>query len=279
MRPKRTKRKKTPRRKGIYLLPNLFTSASLFGGFYSMIAAIHGRYEAAAVAIMISAIFDGLDGRIARLTHTTSEFGVEYDSLADLIAFGVAPAILAFKWALEPFGRLGWLAAFMYVICGALRLARFNVQKNTAEPSYFRGLPVPAAACLIASCILFAEEVGGILENKPILIISLIYALSFLMVSTIHYFSFKKVEIKARKPFNLLVSVILICIVIAYKPTLMLFLIMLFYMFLGPTYTVYRLYSRRLAARKPGTEGIEEMEESGVLGGGVREEIRPEEKL
>lgn len=279
MRARPGKRTTTPKRKGIYLLPNLFTSASLFGGFYSIIATIQGRYEAAAVAIMISALFDGLDGRIARLTHTTSDFGVEYDSLADLIAFGVAPGILSFKWALEPFGRLGWLAAFMYVICGALRLARFNVQKNTAEPNYFRGLPVPAAACLISSCILFVEEVGGILESKPVLILSLIYILSFLMVSTVHYFSFKKFEIKDRKPFNVLVSVILICIVIAYKPTLMLFLIMLSYLFSGPAYTVYRFYGRRFAARKSGIEGIKENERGDILGEETREEMRPTERL
>lgn len=279
MRSKRVKRITTPRRRGIYLLPNLFTSASLFGGFYSIIATVQGRYEAAAVAIVISALFDGLDGRIARLTHTTSDFGVEYDSLADLVAFGVAPGILSFKWALEPFGRLGWLAAFMYVICGALRLARFNVQKNTAKPNYFRGLPIPAAACLIALCILFVGEVGGILESKPVFILSLIYVLSFLMVSTIHYFSFKKFEIRDRKPFNVLVSVILICMVIAYQPTLMLFLIMLSYIFSGPVYTVYRFYSRRFASRKSGAEGIEKIEGGDIPGGGAWEEIRPTEKL
>jgi CDP-diacylglycerol--serine O-phosphatidyltransferase len=126
MRSKRKKRNK--RRRGIYVLPNLFTSASLFSGFYAIVAAMQDRFESAAVAIIISAVLDGLDGRIARLTHTTTQFGVEYDSLADVIAFGVAPGVLAFQWALKPFGRLGWLAAFMFVICGALRLARFNVR-------------------------------------------------------------------------------------------------------------------------------------------------------
>lgn len=245
MRPKRKKRTKKKERKGIYLLPNLFTSASLFGGFYSIIATIHGRYEAAAIAIILSAVFDGLDGRIARFTNTTSHFGTEYDSLSDLIAFGVAPGILAFKWALEPFGRLGWLAAFMYVICGALRLARFNVQKNSVEANTFKGLPIPAAACFISSCVLFVYAVGGLLESKPIIIIFMIYTLSFLMVSTINYPSFKKFDIRHQKPFNVLVSIILMCIVIAYKPNIMLFFIMLSYMLSGPAVTLYRMHARR----------------------------------
>ena len=190
MRGKRKKRPGKKGRKGIYILPNLFTSASLFGGFYAIIAAIQGRYEAAAMAIIISSILDGLDGRVARFTRTTSHFGVEYDSLCDLIAFGVAPGVLAFQWALEPFGRLGWLAAFMYVICGALRLARFNVQKIVEDPNFFKGLPIPASACFIASLILFASALGGIPENRSVIIIIMIYVLSFLMVSTVKFYSF-----------------------------------------------------------------------------------------
>ncbi|MBW2128156.1 MAG: CDP-diacylglycerol--serine O-phosphatidyltransferase [Deltaproteobacteria bacterium] len=242
------KRNRTSRRKGIYLLPNLFTSASLFGGFYAIIASMQDRYEAAAIAILVSALFDGLDGRVARFTHTTSDFGVEYDSLSDLIAFGVAPGILAFKWALAPYGRLGWLAAFMYVICGALRLARFNIQKSVVEPNYFRGLPIPAAASLVSSWVLFANEMGGILQSKPFMALTLIYILSFLMVSTIRYLSFKKFDIRHRKPFNMLVSVILVGIVIAYRPTFMLFLITLAYTISGPAMTLFRLSRRRVRA-------------------------------
>jgi CDP-diacylglycerol--serine O-phosphatidyltransferase len=245
MKTRRKKRFRKKERKGIYLLPNLFTSASLFGGFYAIIATINGRYEAAAIAVIISAVFDGLDGRIARITNTTSHFGTEYDSLSDLIAFGVAPGILAFKWALEPFGRLGWLAAFMYVICGALRLARFNVQKNTVEANTFKGVPIPAAACFISSCILFVHAVGGLLENKPIIIFFMIYILSFLMVSTINYPSFKKFDIRHQKPFNVLVSIILLLIVIAYKPSVMFFFIMLFYMLSGPVMGLRRLHRKR----------------------------------
>jgi CDP-diacylglycerol--serine O-phosphatidyltransferase len=244
MRKKRKKRSKSGRSKGIFLLPNLFTSAGLFGGFYAIIAAIHGRYEAAAVAIIISSVFDALDGRIARFTHTTSSFGTQYDSLSDLVAFGIAPGILAYRWAMEPFGRLGWLAAFMYVICGALRLARFNVQSNP-KSAYFKGLPIPAAACAVASLVLFAHVTGMAPESNPYIIIFMTYCLSFLMVSTIDYLSFKEFDIRDKKPFNVLVSVILIFIVIAYKPRIMLFLIMLAYVLSGPAMTLYRLHGKR----------------------------------
>jgi len=249
MKTKRKKRSKKTARRGIYILPNLFTSASLFGGFYAIIAAIQGRYEAAAIAIIISAILDGLDGRIARFTNTTSQFGNEYDSLSDLVTFGLAPSILAFLWALEPFGRLGWLAAFMFVICGALRLARFNVEKDTMKSGYFKGLPVPAAACFFASSILFTSAVSGFAEIKHIICIVMIYILSFLMVSTIDYLSFKELDIKHQKPFNVLVSIILIAIVIAYKPKILFFLIMLAYILSGPVITLYRLYRKRSPAR------------------------------
>jgi CDP-diacylglycerol---serine O-phosphatidyltransferase len=256
MKGRRKRHLKKKGRKGIYLLPNLFTAASLFSGFYAIIAAIQGRYEPAAIAIIVSALCDGLDGRVARLTNTTSHFGVEFDSLADLIAFGVAPAVLAFQWALEPFGRLGWLAAFMYVICGALRLARFNVQKSNEDSSYFKGLPIPAAGCFIASLLLFSTEMDGILEIRPMITLIMIYFLSFLMVSTTVYFSIKKVELRNRKPFNVLVSIILVCMVIAYKPKIFLFFIMLCYGLSGPLMAMIRLYSRRQFSRKNASQDV-----------------------
>ena len=246
MKSKRKKRPKGAGKRGIYILPNLFTSASLFGGFFAIIAAIQGRYETAAIAILISCVFDGLDGKIARLTHSTSLFGTEYDSLSDLVAFGVAPGILAFQWALEPFGRLGWLACFMYVICGALRLARFNVQKNYVDPNFFKGLPIPAAACFIASLVLFTTAVGGELPQlRHIMIIILVYILSFLMVSSIRYPSFKEFELRKQKPFNVLVATILVLVVVAYKPKIMLFFIMIMYILSGPAITLYRLRKRK----------------------------------
>jgi len=251
MKRKRKKRTTKKERKGIYVLPNLFTSASLFGGFYAIIASIQGRYEAAAIAIVISCVFDGLDGRIARITRTTSLFGKEYDSLSDLVAFGVAPGILAFQWALHSFGRLGWLAAFMYVICGALRLARFNVQKNTLDVNSFKGLPIPSAACFIASAILLASALNGIEKYKSLLIIVMIYTLSFLMVSSVDYLNFKKFDIRNQKPFNVLVSIILICLVIAYRPKILLFIIMLLYVLSGPVITLYRFHKKRAVDKGP----------------------------
>lgn len=245
MKPKRRKRPKVTGKRGIYILPNLFTSASLFSGFFAIIAAIQGRYETAAIAILISCVFDGLDGKIARLTHSTSMFGTEYDSLSDLVAFGVAPGILAFQWALEPFGRLGWLACFMYVICGALRLARFNVQKDRTDPNFFKGLPIPAAACFIASLVLFTSAVGGLPQLRHIMIIILVYILSFLMVSSIRYPSFKGFELKKQKPFNVLVATILVLVVVAYKPKIILFFIMVAYILSGPAITLYRLRKKR----------------------------------
>jgi CDP-diacylglycerol--serine O-phosphatidyltransferase len=248
MKTRAKKRPKKTRRKGIYVLPNLFTSASLFGGFYAIVAAINGRYEAAAIAIIISGLLDGLDGRIARFTQATSHFGIEYDSLSDLVAFGVAPGVLTFMWGLKAFGRLGWLAAFVYVICGALRLARFNVKKNSLAANHFQGLPIPAAACFLASLILFTSEVEATSLNSSMLIIFMMYGLSFLMVSTISYLSFKELDLRKRKPFNALVSIILVFILVAYKPQIILFFILLCYVLSGPFITLYRLHGRRSQA-------------------------------
>ena len=255
MKPRRKKRTKRRGRKGIFVLPNLLTSASLFGGFFAIIASIQGRFEAAAIAILIASVFDSLDGRIARFTQTTSHFGNEYDSLSDLISFGVAPGILAFLWALEPFGRLGWLAAFMYVICGALRLARFNVQKDVVKSKYFKGLPIPAAASFVASAVLFASALTGVSAIQPIAVIVMMYVLSFLMVSTVNYFSFKEFDIRHKKPFNVLVSIILVLVLVAYKPKIILFFILLSYVLSGPLVTIYRRSAKRSKLSTPGFDG------------------------
>lgn len=260
MRSKRKKRTGSEKRKGIFILPNLFTSASLFGGFYAIIASIQGRYEAAAIAIIISSVFDGLDGRIARITNTSSYFGAQYDSLSDLVAFGVAPATLVYLWALKPFGRLGWLAAFMFVICGAMRLARFNTEKNIVPSNFFKGLPIPAAAGFIATLILFTDEVKSFSEEKSLLIVLIIYILSFLMVSSANYISFKDFDIRNQKPFNVLVSIILIFSVIAYKPKIFLFLIMLGYVVSGLLITLYRFHRKGSQEEESLTEIFSEKE-------------------
>lgn len=243
---RRRKKKRDKPRRGIYILPNLFTTASLFSGFYSIISAIQGNYYAAAVAILVSGIFDMLDGRVARLTHTTSRFGVEYDSLSDLVAFGVAPAILAFLWALQPYRRFGWLAAFLYVATCALRLARFNTQVFSSDNRYFNGLPCPAAACLVATSILFLNHLGikGNFHHPGILV--MIYILSYLMVSTIRYHSLKGAEIFQKKPFHVLVALILLIIVIATEPDITLFVLSSGYVISGPILFLV-LYRHRIA--------------------------------
>jgi len=249
MKPRRKKRVKRDKKRGIYLLPNLFTSASLFGGFYAIIAAIQNRFEAAAIAILVSCLFDALDGKIARYTRTNSHFGTEYDSLSDLVAFGVAPGILVFQWALSPYGRLGWLACFTYVVCGALRLARFNVQVSTQNPNFFKGLPIPGAAAFVSSLVLFAAAVGQDGRSLHWLALAIVYVLAFLMVSSLDYLSFKKFQIRRQKPFNVLVSSILMMIVVAYRPRVVLFFLIGGYVLSGPIITAARIKTRKVTSR------------------------------
>ena len=220
--------------RGIYILPNLFTTMNIFCGFYAVIAAVNGDTNAAAIAILVAAIFDALDGKIARATHTTSRFGVEYDSLADLISFGLAPGLMIYLWALKPLGRLGWLAAFLFMVCGALRLARFNTQVESVKSDHFVGLPIPAAAGMLAATVMLHHRLGiGTSANK-ILILMLIYSLSFLMVSSIKFHSFKKPELFKKMNFNYLVAAVLIMIFIAAQPAIALFSIGLVYIMSGP---------------------------------------------
>ena len=232
-------------RKGVYLLPNLITACSMFAGFYVIIASTDGNFVRAAWFILLSAILDGLDGKVARMTGTTSKFGVELDSLADVIAFGVAPGVLMYTWALKPFGKLGWLAAFLFVVCGALRLARFNVQASTVESKRFVGMPIPAAACIVATCVLLFYELGGTGTIKMISIVLLVFLLAFLMVSNLEYFSFKDPDLFKRQPFMMLVLAIILLIVIVARPEIMLFIIGMVYLASGP---VGYMFKRR---RKP----------------------------
>jgi len=239
--------KKENLKRGIFLLPNLLTSMSLLGGFYAIMACIDGRFDHAAIAILISAALDGLDGRIARLTHTTSKFGAEYDSLADLVAFGLAPGVLIFTWALRPFGRYGWLAAFLYVVCGALRLARFNVQISRIESNRFNGLPIPAAAALVSSTVLLFYSFGrGQEMAKHITVLLLVYMLAFLMISNLRFYSFKELNLKRRMPFSLLVGLIFLMVVVVAEPPLTLFVLFLAYAASGP---VVWLINRRKKVR------------------------------
>lgn len=249
-REKKERRKKIDSmRKGIYILPNLFTATSLFCGFFSLLRTLQEDFYAAAIFILISGLLDGMDGRVARYTNTTSRFGVEFDSLADVIAFGVAPGMLVFAWALEPFGRLGWLAAFLYVVCGALRLGRYNIQVNTVESRYFSGLPIPAAAGLIATGILVFYKLGDTGVSKHLTVLIATYILAFLMVSTVKYYGFKDIEIFRRKPFRWLVIAILLIIVVAYEPEYTLFGLFLIYAVSGPIMAI--IFLRRRRASRP----------------------------
>ncbi len=237
-------------RKGIYILPNVFTSANLFCGFFAIIHAIDGKFETAAWAILIAIVFDTLDGKIARATNTTSRFGIEYDSLADLVSFGLAPGLMIYLWALKPFGRLGWLAAFLFVVCGALRLARFNSQQGTSGNNYFTGLPIPAGAGINATIVLLFAKLNMSVSAFYICILIILYTLSFLMVSSIKYNSFKKPELFKKIRFNVFAGTILIMIFIAAQPAIALFLLGAVYLFSGPVQTVY-MYKKNRQIPKP----------------------------
>ncbi|MFI5364665.1 MAG: CDP-diacylglycerol--serine O-phosphatidyltransferase [Candidatus Binatia bacterium] len=242
-------RKAVPAHKGVYLLPNVITTPGLFAGFYSVIASFRADFFYAAVAILVANVFDILDGRIARLTNTTSRFGIEYDSLSDVIAFGVAPGILVYRWALEPWGTWGWLAASLYVACGALRLARFNVQYETAEKRHFIGLPIPAAAELIAATVLLYYRFGGEgATHTHVILLLVTYALAGLMVSNIKYFSFKETELYHRQPFWILIALIVLLKLFIAEPQIMLFATFLLFASSGPARTVY-IRVRRLRGR------------------------------
>jgi CDP-diacylglycerol--serine O-phosphatidyltransferase len=235
-----------PVHKGVYLLPNLITTAGLFSGFYSVIASFRTDFLVAAVAILIANIFDVLDGRIARMTKTTSRFGIEYDSMSDLIAFGVAPGILVYRWALEPWGTWGWLAASLYVTCGALRLARFNMQYDNVEKRHFIGLPIPAAAELIASVVLLYYYFGGEgPTDQHLLPLLVTYTLAGLMVSNIEYFSFKEIDVHRRHPFSVLIGLIVLLKLVIAAPQIMLFTAFALYAVSGPARWVW-VYGRRL---------------------------------
>jgi CDP-diacylglycerol--serine O-phosphatidyltransferase len=228
-------------RRGIYLLPNLLTTGNLFCGFYSIVAAVNHDFRTAAIAILFACLFDILDGKVARLTGSDSRFGVEYDSLADLVAFGVAPALLVYLWALKPFGRLGWGAAFLFVACGALRLARFNVQADSAPKKHFVGLPIPGAALMVATTVLFFYRMGGSGPTKHFLLLAMAYVLGFLMVSNIPYNSFKELDRFQQMPFRTLFLIILLFSVIVAQPSIMLFTLGLVYVSSGPVGYAHRL--------------------------------------
>ena len=224
----------------IYVLPNLLTTMNMFFGFFAIIYGIKGNFPYAAYAIVAAAVFDLLDGRVARMTHSTSEFGAQYDSLCDLVSFGIAPGLLLFQWSLQPFGRIGWLASFFYVACGALRLARFNVQQDIIEKNYFQGLPIPMAAGIVASSILAFQDLSLVAYRSPWLL-AMTFLLGFVMVSNFRYRSFKDIDLKRRLPFAYLVLGVFLLALVAIRPEVMLFVLFLTYAILGAVFGVLRL--------------------------------------
>lgn len=238
-----TEHKQAPRGT-VYILPNLITTFSLFSGFYAIVSSINGKFVHAAIAILIASVFDAADGRVARMTGTTSKFGEQYDSLCDLISFGMAPALLSYLWLLKPFGRYGWLAVFLYVASTALRLARFNSQIEETPKGVFVGLPCPAAAAMIATIVLFCNFVCTVqAEYLDFILLLTVYVLSYLMVSTHQYNNFK--HISKPNTFQFMVGTVLFFIVIATEPQITLFVLFISYILSAPLAGVYRLIRRK----------------------------------
>ena len=243
--------KKTNR--GIYLLPSILTTFGMFAGFYSIIASINGDFTLAAISIMVAMLWDTLDGRVARLTNTQSDFGAEYDSLADLVSFGMAPALLVYEWSLSDLGRIGWLAAFLFLACAALRLARFNTQVGISEKRYFQGLPSPAAAGVIASMIWLKfwnfEYFYGMAAFSYYIGAGITIICALLMVSNVRYYSFKEFDSK-KASFRFLLAIILGIIVLLSRPNIFLFTGFFLYMLSGPFITIMGLNKKRIEKKQ-----------------------------
>jgi len=233
------------RRRGIYLLPNLFTTGCLFAGFYAIVAAMGNRFEPAAIAIFVAMIMDGLDGRIARLTNTQSDFGAQYDSLADMVAFGLAPALVIYIFTLSQYGKLGWLAAFIYAACAALRLARFNTQVGVADKGFFQGLASPSAAAVMAGFVWIGTDYQITGVTLTVLAFIVTFATGLLMVSNIRYRSFKDLDLKGKVPFVSVIVIMMVFVLITIDPPIILFATFTLYALSGPVTTLIGLRKRR----------------------------------
>ena len=245
------------RRRGVYLLPNLFTTAALFAGFYAVVASMHHDFDLAAIAIFVAMVLDGLDGRVARMTNTQSEFGAEYDSMSDMVSFGIAPALVSYNWALEGLGKIGWLAAFIYTAGAALRLARFNTQIGIADKRFFQGLASPAAAAIVAGMVWLGNDLGinpslPDFEQSyspwiPIFAAVLTVGVGLLMVSNFKYHSFKQFDWRGKVPFVVVLVVVLAFVIVATYPALVLFLGFLVYAASGPIVTIRSVKELKMA--------------------------------
>jgi len=239
------------RSKGVYLLPNLFTTAGLFAGFYAIIAAVDGHFENAAIAIFVALIMDGMDGRVARMTHTESDFGAEYDSLADMVSFGLAPALVIHQWALTSWGKIGWLGAFVFAACAALRLARFNTQVGAADKRFFQGLASPAAASLVAGFVWLGVDVGWEGTDKRLIAIIVSIGAGILMVTNIRYHSFKQFDLRGKVPFMVIVALMLAFALIYLHPPVVLFAGFFIYAVSGPVMALLKLKKNSKKQDKP----------------------------
>jgi CDP-diacylglycerol--serine O-phosphatidyltransferase len=232
------------KRRGIYLLPNLLTTGAMFAGFYAILAGMNGHFQQAAIAIFVAMFFDGLDGRVARLTNTQSEFGVQYDSLSDMVSFGVAPAIVAFSWMLHSLGKVGWAAAFIYASCSALRLARFNTQVDVVDKRYFVGLASPSAAALVAGMVWTGHD--SEVTTGLAAVAALVTALAgVLMVANLRYQSFKGIDLRGRVPFVVILAVVMVFVVVTIDPPRVLLAMAAAYALSGPVSWLWRRYGSR----------------------------------
>lgn len=228
------------RRRGIYLLPNLLTTGAMFAGFFAVISGMGGDFHSACIAILVAMFLDGLDGRVARLTNTQSAFGAEYDSLSDMLAFGVAPALICFSWALSGLGKLGWTAAFIYVACAALRLARFNVQQSTADKRFFTGLASPSAAGLVVFMVWSFNTYDVPITSFVSVFAATLTALAgMLMIINLKYYSFKDLDFRNRVPFFAMLAMIFTIVIVALNPPVVLFSMAIIYAFSGPAFAIY----------------------------------------
>jgi CDP-diacylglycerol--serine O-phosphatidyltransferase len=246
------KPKRQNMRKGIFLLPNLFTTGALFAGFYAIIAAMKGNFEIASMVIFLAMILDGLDGRVARMTNTQSAFGAEYDSLSDMVSFGVAPGLVMYQWSLvyladvsNVWGKLGWLAAFIYTTCTALRLARFNTQIGIADKRYFQGLASPAAAAVVMGAVWVCETYSITGEEVKFLALILTTLAGGLMVTKFSYYSFKDLDMRKKVPFVAVLAVMLVFVFLSIETATVLFLSFVAYMLSGPVISLFRWNRKR----------------------------------
>ncbi len=238
--------KEVPRGRGIYLIPNLFTLTALFAGFYAIVAAMKGSFDLAAIATFTALVMDTLDGRVARLTHTQTEFGAQLDSLSDMVSFGIAPALIAYIWGLNSLGKAGWLVSFIYAAAVALRLARFNIQITVTDKRFFKGLPCPVGASVLVSAIWVLDQFS-IDHNIVILTLVAVLAvlLSLLMVSRIAYYSFKDINLKDKVPFVAILVVVLFFVLISVDPPIVWLSLSFLFACSGPMLWVWKKYQRR----------------------------------